>query len=69
MHIEPGIVDGTKIILSYAAAAVPCGYAVKLAAETIVVEPLVDLGVLAIAKSLRGTLDGAFVTRRLHHAA
>jgi ABC-type Co2+ transport system permease subunit len=35
----------------------------------IVVEPLVDLGVLAMAKSLRGTFDGAFVTRRLHHAA
>src|SRR5215475_10591022 len=35
----------------------------------IVVEPLVDLGVLAMAKSLRGVFDGAFVTRRLHHAA
>jgi hypothetical protein len=35
----------------------------------IVVEPLVDLGVLAMAKSLRGVSDGAFVTRRLHHAA
>jgi len=33
------------------------------------VEPLVDLGVLAMAKSLRGGFDGAFVTRRLHHAA
>ncbi len=33
------------------------------------VEPLVDLGVLAMAKSLRGVFDGAFVTRRLHHAA
>src|SRR5215831_17228513 len=38
-------------------------------AMVIVVEPLVDLGVLALAKSLRGVLDGAFVTRRLHHAA
>ena len=35
MHIEPGIVDGTKIVLSYATAAASCGYAVKLAAETI----------------------------------
>lgn len=34
----------------------------------IVVEPLVDLGVLALAKSLRGTLDGALVTPRLHNA-
>jgi ABC-type Co2+ transport system permease subunit len=38
-------------------------------AMVIVVEPLVDLGVLAMAKSLRGVSDGAFVTRRLHHAA
>ncbi len=38
-------------------------------ALVIVVEPLLDLGVLAMAKSLRGVFDGAFVTRRLHHAA
>ena len=37
-------------------------------ALVIVVEPLLDLGVLAMAKSLRGVFDGAFVTRRLHHA-
>jgi ABC-type Co2+ transport system permease subunit len=35
----------------------------------IVVEPLVDLGVLALAKSMRGVFDGGFVTPRLHHAA
>src|SRR6201985_3015298 len=35
MHIEPGIVDGTKIVLSYATAAAAGGYAVKLAADTI----------------------------------
>ncbi len=38
-------------------------------ALVIFVEPLVDLGVLAMAKSLRGTFDDAIVTRRLHHAA
>src|ERR1700761_7452645 len=38
-------------------------------AMVIFVEPLVDLGVLALAKSMRGTLDGGFVTPRLHHAA
>jgi ABC-type Co2+ transport system permease subunit len=38
-------------------------------ALVIFVEPLVDLGVLAMAKSLRGVFDGALVTRRLHHAA
>jgi ABC-type Co2+ transport system permease subunit len=37
-------------------------------AMVILVEPLVDLGVLALAKSLRGVLDGALVTPRLHHA-
>ena len=35
----------------------------------IVVEPLVDLGVLALAKSMRGVFAGGFVTPRLHHAA
>jgi cobalt uptake protein with substrate-specific transmembrane region len=35
MHIEPGIVDGTKIVLSYATAATAAGYAIKLAAGTI----------------------------------
>jgi len=35
MHIEPGIVDGTKIVLSYATATAACGYAVKLAAQTV----------------------------------
>src|ERR1700760_3071005 len=34
MHIEPGIVDGTKIVLSYATAVAAGGYAVKLAADT-----------------------------------
>ena len=38
-------------------------------ALVIVVEPLVDLAVLALAKSLRGLSDGAFVTARLHHPA
>jgi ABC-type Co2+ transport system permease subunit len=38
-------------------------------AAVIVVEPLVDLGVLAMAKSLRGLFTGGFVTSRLHHPA
>src|ERR1700759_5474284 len=37
--------------------------------SVIVVEPLVDLGVLALPKSMRGTFDGGLVTPRLHHAA
>jgi ABC-type Co2+ transport system permease subunit len=34
MHIEPGLVDGTKIVLSYATAAGAMGYAAKLALDT-----------------------------------
>lgn len=35
MHIEPGLVVGPKIILSYATAAVAAGYAVKLSVDAI----------------------------------
>lgn len=35
MHIEPGVVDGAKIILSYATAAVSLGLAAKLSADTV----------------------------------
>jgi hypothetical protein len=38
-------------------------------AVVIVVEPLVDLGVLALAKSMRSVFNGGLVTPRLHHAA
>jgi ABC-type Co2+ transport system permease subunit len=38
-------------------------------ALVIVVEPLLDLAVLALAKSLRGLSDGMLVTARLHHPA
>ncbi|MGS5086711.1 energy-coupling factor ABC transporter permease [Hydrogenophaga sp. A37] len=34
MHIEPGLVDGTKIVLSHATAAGALGYAAKLALDT-----------------------------------
>ena len=34
----------------------------------ILVEPLVDLAVLALAKSARGLFAGGLVTPRLHHA-
>lgn len=35
MHIEPGVVDGAKMVLSYAAAAGAAGLAARLAAETL----------------------------------
>lgn len=34
MHMEPGVVDGAKIVLSYATGAAASGYALKLAADT-----------------------------------
>lgn len=34
MHMEPGVVDGAKIVLSYATGAAAGGYALKLAADT-----------------------------------
>ncbi len=35
MHIEPGIVDGTKIVLSYATAAVSLGLTAKAAVASV----------------------------------
>jgi ABC-type Co2+ transport system permease subunit len=35
MHIEPGLVDGSKILLSYATAAAALGYTAKLALDTV----------------------------------
>ena len=43
MHIEPGLVDGTKIFLSFATAALSLGFAAKLALSTLKTE-----GVLAV---------------------
>src|ERR1700738_122080 len=35
MHIEPGLVDGAKLTLSYATAAAAGGYGIKLASKTV----------------------------------
>jgi hypothetical protein len=45
MHIEPGLVDGAKIVLSYATAAASLGIAAKLAADTVR-----DSGITALAQ-------------------
>lgn len=34
MHIEPGVVDGAKILLSVATSAIACGLTVKACLET-----------------------------------
>lgn len=43
MHIEPGIVDGAKIVLSYATAAGAAGYTLKLGLDTLRAKGLVSL--------------------------
>jgi hypothetical protein len=54
MHIEPGLVDGTKIFLSYATAAASLGYAAKLSLDTLKKE-----GIVAVL--LRGVIAAALV--------
>ena len=49
MHIEPGIVTGAKIVLSYATGAAACACAAKLAAETVREQGIVSLAVRTIA--------------------
>lgn len=44
MHIEPGLVDGAKIVLSYATAVAAGGYAAKLAFDSVRDDGIVPLG-------------------------
>jgi len=48
MHIEPGLVDGAKLTLSYATAAAAGGFAVKLASETVREQGIASFAVRAI---------------------
>lgn len=48
MHIEPGIVDGAKIVFSYATAAGAAGYAVKLIRDEIVAQSAASFAVRAL---------------------
>ena len=52
MHIEPGLVDGSKIVLSYATAATSAVFAAKLAYEHIRTDGLASL----IARSVIATV-------------
>src|SRR5690242_5112955 len=52
MHIEPGIVDGTKIVLSYATAAAAGGYALKLAGQTVREQGLPSTVIRTVATTL-----------------
>jgi len=48
MHIEPGIVDGAKIVLSYATAVGAAGYTLKLGLETLRAKGLVSLALRSL---------------------
>ncbi len=52
MHIEPGIVDGAKIVLSYGTAAGVLGYATRLAWNTVRQEGMVPLSIRSLIAAL-----------------
>lgn len=49
MHIEPGVVDGAKIILSYATAAAASGFGLKLAVDALREKGAVSMAARAVA--------------------
>jgi hypothetical protein len=52
MHIEPGVVDGAKIVLSYATAAGAVGYAVKQALNTVRLDGVAPLAVRSVVATI-----------------
>src|SRR6476620_5564329 len=52
MHIEPGLVDGAKITLSYATAAAAVGYSVKLVPQTVREQGLVSFALRTAAATV-----------------
>jgi ABC-type Co2+ transport system permease subunit len=52
MHIEPGIVEGSKILLSYGTAAAALGYTAKLAADTLRRDGAASLALRALIASV-----------------
>lgn len=65
MHIEPGVVDGAKIVLSYATAAASFGLVGKLALETIRKD---GVGALALRSLATTALVFSFFELLPHHA-
>ena len=64
MHIEPGLVDGTKIVLSYATAAASLGYALKLSFDTL---RQAGAGALLLRSALAAALVFGFFEVLPHH--
>lgn len=52
MHIEPGIVEGGKILLSYGTAAAAIGYGAKLAVDSVKRDGIASLALRAILASV-----------------
>jgi hypothetical protein len=52
MHIEPGVVDGAKIVLSYVTAAGAIGFAAKHALNTIRLDGVVPLAVRSVIATI-----------------
>jgi hypothetical protein len=52
MHIEPGVVDGAKIVLSFATAAGATGLAAKMAWDTIRKDGLMSFGLRAVLSTV-----------------
>ncbi|MES2878823.1 MAG: energy-coupling factor ABC transporter permease [Pseudomonadota bacterium] len=65
MHIEPGLVDGTKIFLSYATAATAIAYAGKLALDAVKKEGAI--GALLLRAALCTALVFCFFELMPHH--
>lgn len=64
MHIEPGLVEGAKIFLSYATAAGALGYAAKLAVDTVKRD---GLTALALRSAMAVALVFCFFEVLPHH--
>jgi ABC-type Co2+ transport system permease subunit len=64
MHIEPGLVDGSKIFLSYATATVALGYTAKLALDTVKKE---GVAALLLRAAIATALVFSFFELLPHH--
>ncbi|MFZ2100851.1 MAG: energy-coupling factor ABC transporter permease [Oricola sp.] len=65
MHIEPGVVDGAKIVLSYATAAAAFGLVAKMARDTITRDG--GIASLAARSAITTTLVFSFFELLPHH--
>ncbi|MEO9575013.1 MAG: energy-coupling factor ABC transporter permease [Tateyamaria sp.] len=65
MHIEPGVVDGAKMVLAYGTAAATAGYTLKLAADDLKSHALPSL----VVRSVLATVGGFIFFEILPHFA